>query len=42
MPIAALTQSIENELAWCRIEPKNSATFRCFFSSVSTTAPLWK
>jgi len=28
--IAALTQSIENKLAWWRIEPKNSAAFRCF------------
>jgi len=26
--IAALTQSIEKELAWWRIEPKNSAAFR--------------
>jgi len=31
MPIAALTQSIENESAWWRIEPKNSAVFRCFY-----------
>jgi len=29
--MVALTQSIENELAWKRIEPKNSAAFRCFF-----------
>jgi len=28
---AALTQSIKNELAWRRIEPKNSAAFHCFF-----------
>jgi len=41
IPIAALTQSIENELAWWRIEPRSSTTFRCFFS-VSTTTPLWK
>jgi len=42
IPIAALTQSIENELVWWKIELKNFAAFRCFFSSVSTTAPLWK
>jgi len=40
IPIAALTQSIKKELT--SIEPKNSAAFRCFFSSVSTMAPLWK
>jgi len=33
IPIAALIQSIENKLAWWRID--------CFFSSVSTTVPLW-
>jgi len=33
IPIAALTQSIQKELAWRRIEPKNSAAFRCFFSA---------
>jgi len=26
IPIAILTQSIEKELAWWRIEPKNSAS----------------
>jgi len=31
--IAALTQSIENELAWWRMESKNSAAFLCFFSA---------
>jgi len=31
--IAVLTQSIENELAWWRIESKNSAALRCFFSA---------
>jgi len=31
IPIAALTQSIENELTWWRIEPKNSEALRCFF-----------
>jgi len=30
IPIAALTQIMDNKLAWWRIEPKNSATFRCF------------
>jgi len=40
--IASLTQSIENKLACWRIEPKNTAAFCCYFSSVSTTAPLWK
>jgi len=29
--IAALIQSIENELAWWRIEAKNSAALRCLF-----------
>jgi len=38
IPIVALTQSIENELAWWRIEPKSSEAFPCFFS-VSTTRP---
>jgi len=31
IPIVALTQIIENELAWWRIEPENSAAFRCLF-----------
>jgi len=31
MPIAALTQCIENEFARWRIEPKNFAAFACFF-----------
>jgi len=30
IPIAAVTQSIEKELARWRIEPKNSAALRCF------------
>jgi len=30
IPIAALTQRIENKSAWWRIEPKNFAAFRCF------------
>jgi len=38
IPIAALTQSIEGELAWWRIEPKYSG---CFFSTVSTSR-LWR
>jgi len=29
--IAALNQSIKKQLAWWRIEPKNSAAYRCFF-----------
>jgi len=42
---AAQTQSIENELAWWRIEPKNSPAFRwfCFqHFNYSTAASLWK
>jgi len=31
IPIAAPTQSIENKLAWWKIEPKNSAAFRFFY-----------
>jgi len=37
--IAALTQSIENELAWWRTEP---CSIPLLFSSVSTMAPLRK
>jgi len=40
--IAALSQSIENELAWWRIEPKILQYSTAFISRVSITAPLWK
>jgi len=40
IPIAALTQSIENELAWWRIETKNSAAFAAFFSPAFRPRPL--
>jgi len=40
VPITALSQSIENKLAWWRIEPKNSAAFRCFFSVFDHGAAL--
>jgi len=42
IPIAAQTQS---KFAWWRIEPKNSAAFRCFlfqWFDHSITRPLWK
>jgi len=38
--IAALIQSIENKLAWWRIESKNSAAFRCFFQRFDHSAAL--